>query len=77
MKRNVIRKKLEKEGDEANNCFCTYAVNHMFEVECLGRRFVVDVNGRSCGCRKWDVTGIPCCHAISTILHQGRDPNDF
>jgi hypothetical protein len=47
-----IRKKLAKEEEEANNCFCTYVGNHMFEVECEGRRFVVDVNGRSCGYRK-------------------------
>jgi hypothetical protein len=71
------RKKLAKEEDETINCCCTYAKNHMFEVECLGRMFVVYVNGRSCGCRKWDVTGISCCHAISTILHQGGDPNDY
>ena len=49
----------------------------MFEVECAGRRFVVDVDGRSCGCRKWDVTDIPCCYAISVILHQGGEPKDF
>jgi hypothetical protein len=72
-----IRKKLAKEEDEASNCFCTYAGNNMFEVECARRRFVVDVDGRSCDCRKWDVTGISCCHAISTILHQGGDPTDF
>jgi hypothetical protein len=71
------RKKLAKEKDETVNCCCTYAENHMFEVECLGRMFVVYVNGRSCGCRKWDITGISCCHAISTILHQGGDPNDY
>ena len=35
------------------------------------------MDGRSCGCRKWDVTDIPCSHAISIILHQGRDPNDY
>jgi hypothetical protein len=49
----------------------------MFEVECLGRRFIVDVNGRSCGCRKWDVTDISCSRAISSILHQGGYLNDY
>ncbi|XP_059463443.1 uncharacterized protein LOC132192169 [Corylus avellana] len=72
-----IRKKLEKEEDEASSCCCTYAGQGMFEVECLGRRFVVDVDARTCGCRKWDVTGIPCSHAISAILHQDGDPNDY
>jgi hypothetical protein len=69
-----IRKKLEKEEDEASNCWCTYAGNGMFEVECIGKKFVVDMEAHTCGCRKWDVTGIPCAHAISAILHQGRDP---
>jgi hypothetical protein len=69
-----IRKKLEKEEDEASNCSCTYAGNGMFEVECLGKKFVVDMEAHTCGCRKWDVTGILCGHKISTILHQGQDP---
>jgi hypothetical protein len=53
-----IGKKLEKEEDEASNYCCTYVKNHMFEVECLRRRFVVNVDGRSCDCKKWDVTSI-------------------
>jgi hypothetical protein len=69
-----IREKLEKEEDEASNCWCTYAGNGMFEVECIGKKFVVDMEAHTCGCRKWDVTDIPCGHAISVILHQGRDP---
>jgi hypothetical protein len=72
-----IRKKLAKEEDESSDCFCTYDGNNMFEVECRGKRFVVDMDGRTCGCRKWDVTGIPCSHAISTIVHRGGKPTDF
>ncbi|XP_059432949.1 uncharacterized protein LOC132166186 [Corylus avellana] len=72
-----IIKKLEKEEDEASNCWCTYAGQGMFEVECMGKKFVVDVDGRTCGCRKWDITGIPCSHGISTILHQGGDPAEY
>ena len=49
----------------------------MFEVECIGKKFVVNVDGRTCGCRKWDVTGISCSHVISAILHQGGDPAKY
>jgi hypothetical protein len=49
-----IRKKLEKEEDEASNCWCIYAGNEMFEVECIGKKFVVDMEAHTCGCRKWD-----------------------
>ena len=53
-----IKKKLAKEEEKTNNYICIYPGNHMFEVEYLRRRFVVDVNGRSCGCRKRDVSHI-------------------
>ncbi|XP_059431509.1 uncharacterized protein LOC132165014 [Corylus avellana] len=65
-----IRMKLEKEDDEASHCWCTYDGDGMFKVECL-------VDGRTCGYRKWDVTGIPCSHAILAILHQGGDPTEY
>jgi hypothetical protein len=72
-----ILAKLEKEEDEASHCWCTYAGEGIFEVECKGKRYAVDVESKSCGCRKWDVTGIPCAHAISSILYDGRNPVDF
>ncbi|KAK4410830.1 hypothetical protein Sango_0156000 [Sesamum angolense] len=31
----------------------------------------------SCSCRKWDLTGIPCNHAMSAICSQVLDPEDF
>lgn len=32
------------------------------------------MNKRTCPCRKWELTGIPCCHAISSILEVNQDP---
>ena len=29
--------------------------------------YAVDLSKRTCGCRKWDMTGLPCHHAISAI----------
>jgi hypothetical protein len=75
--RPKILAKLEKEEDDASHCWCTYAGAGMFEVECVGRRFAVNVEGRTCGCRKWDVTGIPRSHAISTILYHGGNSVDY
>ena len=28
----------------------------------------MDLEKRTCTCRKWDITSIPCCHAISCIF---------
>nr|KAJ0187704.1 hypothetical protein LSAT_V11C900482970 [Lactuca sativa] len=30
-------------------------------------RYVVDLNQRSCGCKSWQLTDIPCVHFIYTI----------
>ncbi|CAH9122301.1 unnamed protein product [Cuscuta epithymum] len=39
----------------------------------LGR----DMNERSCSCRGWGLSGIPCKHAISAIYNQDEDPEDY
>ncbi|XP_014511703.1 uncharacterized protein LOC106770406 [Vigna radiata var. radiata] len=30
-------------------------------------KYVVDVEKRECTCRKWTITGIPCCHALTAM----------
>ncbi|KAL0444758.1 UNVERIFIED_CONTAM: hypothetical protein Slati_2198500 [Sesamum latifolium] len=42
-----------------------------------GSQYAVDLSKRSCSCRKWDLTGIPCKHAISAICNQKDDPEDY
>ncbi|KAL0346029.1 UNVERIFIED_CONTAM: hypothetical protein Sradi_4434200 [Sesamum radiatum] len=42
-----------------------------------GARYVVNFQKFSCSCRKWDLTGIPCNHAMSAICSQVLDPEDF
>ncbi|GKE55363.1 hypothetical protein Tco_1494548 [Tanacetum coccineum] len=32
----------------------------------FGDQYVVDVSHGTCTCRKWEVTGIPCKHAMAT-----------
>lgn len=35
-----------------------------------GHVLVVDLKNRTCECRKWDLTGIPCFHAVAYIFNQ-------
>ena len=37
----------------------------------------VDLEARTCSCRKWDMTGIPCRHAISCISFLHKEVEDF
>ncbi|MBA0777935.1 hypothetical protein Gotri_005882, partial [Gossypium trilobum] len=45
-----------------------YAGNEKYEVDCgLGNKHVVDLLNSSCSNKKWDLSGIPCKHAISCM----------
>ncbi|CAI9293941.1 unnamed protein product [Lactuca saligna] len=48
-----------------------------FEVFKGNERYAIDLNQRACGCRSWQLTGIPCVHAISTILSLNLDVEAF
>ena len=37
----------------------------------------VNLAARTCGCRRWDVTGLPCHHACSAIIKSKQRPEDF
>jgi hypothetical protein len=37
----------------------------------------VNLDKRTCSCRKWDLTGMPCNHAVSAIYQAGMHPEDF
>jgi hypothetical protein len=38
---------------------------------------VVNLEARTCGCRRWDVTGMPCNHAVSAIIKAKQTPEDY
>ena len=39
--------------------------------------YVVDTNDRTCSCRMWELSGIPCCHAISAIYYLKDYPYNY
>ncbi|XP_071906086.1 uncharacterized protein [Coffea arabica] len=42
-----------------------------------GAQFAVDMEKRNCTCRLWEISGIPCCHAIAAILLKNEDPREY
>ncbi|CAH9089295.1 unnamed protein product [Cuscuta europaea] len=42
-------------------------------LDCL----TVNLEARTCTCRKWDLSGIPCCHAISCIFFMNETPENY
>ena len=72
-----IQIKVEKAGVKASEYLLMYSREGKYEVDYRQQKFVVNLREKSCcGCKKWDITGIPCHHAISAILHQGGKIED-
>ncbi|KAL4324034.1 hypothetical protein GQ457_11G001980 [Hibiscus cannabinus] len=61
-----------------NKCWATRAGGERYQVQGgLGHQHVVDLVQHTCSCRRWDLSGIPCIHAISAIQETNRKPEDY
>lgn len=38
---------------------------------------IVDIEGKTCDCRRWELTGIPGSHAISCLMHERIPPESI
>ncbi|XP_024190660.1 uncharacterized protein LOC112194674 [Rosa chinensis] len=73
--RNVIEKNKVK---AAEDCISIFNGGDQAEVENIeGSKNVVDLAARTCSCRRWDLTGIPCKHAISAIFGKREDVDHY
>ncbi|KAL4304221.1 hypothetical protein GQ457_10G018050 [Hibiscus cannabinus] len=69
--------KLEQNKEMSAYCHVRWNGAQGFEVVCSGDVLVVNLEHWSCSCRTWDLTGIPCAHAIAAILWKKDDVNDY
>ncbi|KAL0331714.1 UNVERIFIED_CONTAM: hypothetical protein Sangu_1716900 [Sesamum angustifolium] len=74
-----IKKILQKNGDKgSSDCIPIKANDIHYEISCFdGSRCTVDLQRHTCSCRRWDLSGIPCKHAMSAINSQRLDAEDF
>ncbi|XP_017413021.1 uncharacterized protein LOC108324591 [Vigna angularis] len=66
-----IRKRLTKESNLSKNWISSWSGEKMFEV----RHFAVMTNKFTC--RKWVISGIPCCHAIAAMRFLNLDLEEY
>lgn len=65
---------IEKNKGVARYCQSTQAGNGKFQVIVRGTEsFVVDLRARTCTCRGFELSGIPCGHALTCIWSSGLD----
>jgi hypothetical protein len=69
-----IRKKLSKNAEFANVCYALPSGAGVFQVLVKDYQHIVDLTAKTCDCRRWQLTGIPCCHAVSCLRHERITP---
>ncbi|KAL0355126.1 UNVERIFIED_CONTAM: hypothetical protein Sradi_3959500 [Sesamum radiatum] len=73
-----IQQILQKQINKISDCMPIKADDQHYQVSCFdGSQHCVDLGGKSCSCRKWQLSGIPCKHACCAIYHQRQDPVDY
>jgi len=73
----VILKKLEKAKDLCRQWHASRGGNGMYSVTYGSVGFVVDMVGKTCTCNAWELSGIPCHHALAVMREENMDPIQF
>ena len=73
-----IFKKLKVNIIRSGKCDVLWNGDDGFEVqEKETHRFIVNLEQRTCSCRYWQLSGLPCCHAISCIYKASKVLDEF
>ncbi|XP_021735144.1 uncharacterized protein LOC110701831 [Chenopodium quinoa] len=68
---------LQARLDESRLCYATPCGGDEFEVRDQHVHFPIKLTRGTCGCGKWQHSGIPCKHVLRVIYHQRLQPTDF
>ncbi|CAN1847972.1 hypothetical protein LINPERHAP1_LOCUS38738 [Linum perenne] len=69
--------KLEREKKLARNCRVIWNGDKGSEVADGEDSHTTNTSSRTCTCRGWDLTGIPCRHDIAAIISLKERPEDY
>ncbi|XP_031127786.1 uncharacterized protein LOC116029881 [Ipomoea triloba] len=71
--------KLLEEAKDRSARYSTYkSHDNLYQVDDHNfKAFKVDLALKQCSCRGWDLTGIPCSHAVAAIRKQRGSPEDY
>jgi hypothetical protein len=69
--------KLELNKKWGRRCEPKRADHGLWQVKSGDHTYELNLEKRTCSCRKWDLSGLPCHHAISAIYKAGEYPEDY
>ncbi|KAL4576182.1 hypothetical protein LXL04_012271 [Taraxacum kok-saghyz] len=72
-----IRKKIETMKEQQRYWDVIPSGDQQYEVKFSHEVYAVHLEHHTCGCRSWQLTGIPCVHAVAAILFLNDNPEDY
>ena len=69
--------RLEINKKYSRDCIPKKADVGLWQVNSGPATHAVNMNDKTCSCRKWQLTGLPCNHAVSAIYKASQHPEDF
>jgi hypothetical protein len=72
-----IKSKLNKIVDWSADYEAKPSGKGVFQVVRNEISYIVELNLRSCSCRRWQLTGIPCTHVCACLRHEGVKPEQM
>ncbi|XP_050204899.1 uncharacterized protein LOC126677837 [Mercurialis annua] len=72
-----IRERIDRNQISTRLCDPIPAKGGAFQVSCDNDQFIVCLKTKSCSCRAWDISGIPCAHALACINFMRFDVCDY
>lgn len=72
-----ILKKKQRRQRTLVGCKTTWSGGDKYQVVANDGQFIVEIKERTCICRRWQLTGIPYCHAISAHCYNKNNLEEF
>lgn len=72
-----ILKKLNTYIAYSGACHAISSGNEKYEVVHYDHRWTVNLKDKTCSCRYWQLSGLPCSHAISCIFFRTNSLDDY
>ncbi|KAL8457491.1 hypothetical protein ACS0TY_035381 [Phlomoides rotata] len=72
-----IMETLKKNMKQATECIPMKSDDWHFQIIGPFDQHTVDISKKSCRCRRWDLTGIPCRYAILAIRCRNEDHESY
>ncbi|KAK2662594.1 hypothetical protein Ddye_001168 [Dipteronia dyeriana] len=65
----AVNKKIKDNSMECRILQTLYSGQGKYEMLGVNRAYTANLNDKTCECGQWQVSGVPCCHALAGIRH--------